>query len=379
MRRLFALVATVLLVDTMFLAALVPLLPSYVDDLGISKAAAGVLSASYPAGTLLASLPSGWVAARIGVRPTMLIGLGLLGVSSIAFAFGDTILVLDLARFAQGIGGAFAWTAGLAWLIGAAPSDRRGEMIGSAMAAAVTGLLLGPVLGSIATAVGPEAVFTGVAVLAAALIAWTLTTPRSAPAPVRSLREVADAILTPPILLGFWLVAVPSVLAGAVEVLAPLRLDELGASGTAIGAIFLVSAAIEAAISPAIGRLSDRRGRLRIVRVGLLAGTGAALLLPLPATVAVLAVVVVTVFLALTLTWTPSMALLSERTESAGIDLAFGTALLSLAWAGGQVLGGSAMSALADATSDGIAYASIALLLGVTVAALGAPGRRRGA
>ena len=140
MRRLFALVATVLLVDTMFLAALAPLLPSYVAELGISKGAAGVLSAAYPAGTLLASLPSGWVAARIGVRPTMLIGLALLGVSSLAFAFGDTILVLDLARVAQGIGGAFAWTAGLAWLIGAAPSDRRGELIGAAMAAAVTGL-----------------------------------------------------------------------------------------------------------------------------------------------------------------------------------------------------------------------------------------------
>ena len=36
MRRLFAFVATVILVDTMFLAALVPLLPEYVDELGIS-------------------------------------------------------------------------------------------------------------------------------------------------------------------------------------------------------------------------------------------------------------------------------------------------------------------------------------------------------
>jgi MFS family permease len=377
MRRLFALVATVLLVDTMFLAALAPLLPSYVDELGISKAAAGVLSASYPAGTLLASLPSGWVAARIGVRPTMLVGLALLGVSSLAFAFGDTIVVLDLARFAQGIGGAFAWTAGLAWLIGAAPSDRRGELIGAAMAAAVTGLLLGPVLGSIATATSPEAVFTGVAALAVVLIAWTLATPRAAPAPIRSLREVAGAILTRPILLGFWLVAVPSVLAGAVEVLAPLRLDQLGASATVIGAVFLVSAAVEAVVSPTVGRLSDRRGRLAMIRVGLLTATAAALLLPMPGAVVPLAIVVVIVFLALTLTWTPSMALLSERTESAGVDLAFGTALLSLAWAGGQVLGGSAMSGLADATSDGVAYASIALLLGVTVAAVGAPGRRR--
>ena len=106
MRRLFALVATVILVDTMFLAAIVPLLPEYVDELGISKSAAGILSASYAAGTLLASLPAGWLTARIGVRATMLIGLGLLGTSSVAFAFGNDIVVLDLARFAQGVGGA---------------------------------------------------------------------------------------------------------------------------------------------------------------------------------------------------------------------------------------------------------------------------------
>lgn len=376
MRRLFALVATVLLVDTMFLAALVPLLPTYVDDLGISKTAAGVLSAAYPAGTLLASLPSGWIAARIGVRPTMVVGLGVLGLSSVAFAFGETIVVLDCARFAQGVGGAFAWTAGLAWLIGAAPADRRGELIGSAMAAAVTGLLLGPVLGAIAAAAGHEVVFSAVAVLAVALIAWTLSTPPATPAPPRPLREIAAAVLRPPILVGFWLVAVPSVFAGAVEVLAPLRLDELGAGGTVIGAIFLVSAAVEAAVSPTVGRLSDRRGRVRMIRAGLLVATGTALLIPLPATIALVAVAVLAAFMALTLTWTPSMALLSDRTESAGVDLAFGTALLSLAWAGGQVLGGSAMSGIADATSDGVAYVTIALLLGLTAVALGAQGRR---
>ena len=59
-----------------------------VDELGISKSAAGVLSASYPAGTLLGALPGGWLAARVGVRPTTVLGLSIMGVSSIAFAFG---------------------------------------------------------------------------------------------------------------------------------------------------------------------------------------------------------------------------------------------------------------------------------------------------
>ena len=59
MRRLFPLVAAVVLVDTMFFAAVAPLLPHYTDDLGLSKSAAGVLAGAYPAGTFVASIPAG--------------------------------------------------------------------------------------------------------------------------------------------------------------------------------------------------------------------------------------------------------------------------------------------------------------------------------
>jgi len=370
MRRLFAFVATVVLVDTMFLAALVPLLPEYVDELGISKAAAGVLSAAYAAGTLLAALPTGWITARIGVRPTMLAGLSLLAISSLAFAFGDDIVVLDIARFVQGLGGACAWTAGLAWLIAGVPNDRRGELIGSALAAAVAGLLLGPVLGAIATVTGPELVFSAVAVIAVGLAVWALTVPADAPSPVQPLRAVLAGITHAPVLLAAWFVALPSVLAGALDVLAPLRLDELGATGIAVGAVFLVASAVEAVVSPIIGRFSDRRGRMVPIRAGLAASFAAALLIPLPAQIVPLAVGVLVVVIAMSLIWTPAMALLSEEAEAAGVDVAFGTALLSLAWAGGQVIGGSVLSGVADATSDAIAYAVIAAGFALTLTLL---------
>src|SRR2546425_515227 len=106
MRRLFALVAAVVLVDTCFYAAISPLLPHYAHELDLSKAAAGVLTASYAAGTLIAALPSGWLAARVGVKPTVLTGLALLAASSLAFGLAHDVVALDVARFAQGIGGA---------------------------------------------------------------------------------------------------------------------------------------------------------------------------------------------------------------------------------------------------------------------------------
>ena len=366
MRRLFVLVAAVILVDTMFYAAIAPLLPQYADDLGLSKSEAGVLSAAYAAGTLLAALPSGWLAARLGVKRTMLVGLALLSCSSVAFAFAETAAILDLARFAQGVGGACAWTGGLAWLLAEAPPGRRGELIGSALAAAIAGLLLGPVLGGIATVAGPEPVFSSVAVIAAGLAAWVLSTHAAARPQHPDLRRVGRAILSRPVLIAFWLVALPSLLSGALDVLVPLRLDDLGASGVAVGAVFLVAAAIEACVSPLIGRFSDRRGRGVPIRFGLLVTIPVTLLLPVPASVVVLGLVVVAVILGMSLIWTPAMALLSDNSERVGLDLVFATALVSLSWAGGQVVGGSAFSRLAEQSSDALAYALIAGLFALT-------------
>jgi len=46
MRRLFLLVCAVVLVDTAFYAAIVPVLPHYTEELDLSKSAAGILTAS---------------------------------------------------------------------------------------------------------------------------------------------------------------------------------------------------------------------------------------------------------------------------------------------------------------------------------------------
>ena len=59
MRRLLILASAMVFFDVVFFSAIAPLLPDYVAELGLSKAQAGILSASYAAGTLLFSLPAG--------------------------------------------------------------------------------------------------------------------------------------------------------------------------------------------------------------------------------------------------------------------------------------------------------------------------------
>jgi MFS family permease len=57
------------------------------------------------------------LASRLGAKVTVLLGLALLGASSLAFGFAHHILLLDAARFVQGIGGACLWAGALAWLV----------------------------------------------------------------------------------------------------------------------------------------------------------------------------------------------------------------------------------------------------------------------
>jgi MFS family permease len=379
MRRLFLLVAAVVLVDTMFFAAVAPLLPHYSDEFGLSKTGAGILAAAYPAGTFAGALPSGWLAARWGVKPTLLLGLTLLGATSLVFAFAEHIVLLDAARFVQGVGGACMWAAGMAWLVSATPAERRGELIGSALAAAIVGVLLGPVLGGAASVLSPQAVFSAVAVVAAILAAWASTIPGAPPEPGSGLRGLTRALGRPAVLAGFWLFTLPAIFAGAIEVLAPLRLDDLGASGAAIGAIFLAAAAVEAVLSPVAGRASDRHGRLVPIRVGLVGAVVMAVLLPLPGTVLLVAVAVLLAIAALGVFWAPAMAMLSDASEEAGLYQGLAFAISNLAWAVGHLVGAGGGGALAEVTADAVPYALLGVACAATLVAVMSLERRRAA
>jgi predicted MFS family arabinose efflux permease len=240
-------------------------------------------------------------------------------------------------------------------------------------------VLLGPVLGGAATVLSPEAVFSAVSVVAAGLAAWAWSMPAAEPEESPGIRAMLRALTRPAVLLGFWLFTIPALFAGVVEVLVPLRMDDLGSAGTAIGAVFLVAAAVEAVISPVAGRFSDRAGRLAPIRLGLVAATVMAVLLPLPGTSLLVGVAVVAAIASLAVFWAPAMALLSDAAEETGLDQALAFSISNLAWAAGHVLGAGVGGTLADATSDTVPYGLLAVACGATLTGLTAIGRRRAA
>jgi MFS family permease len=369
-RRLLILASTVVLVDTSFYAAITPLLPDLTDEYGLSKAGAGLLAAAYPAGTFAGGLPGGLLAARWGVKQTVLLGLALMVVSSIGFAFANSVVVLDIARFVQGLGGAASWAGAMAWIAAAAPRDQRGQMIGTAMGAAIAGALLGPVIGVLADALGFEAVFFGVAVIGVGLMLWTARMPAAKPEGDGSLRGLWRALANHDIRISLALITVPGLLFGTAGVLVPLRMDELGAGAAAIGLTWLIGAGLEAIASPLAGRFSDRRGRMAPMLAGLAGAAIIYTLFPWPQSWQLLAIVLIVGAPVVGLLWAPSMAMLSDGADAVGLEQGLAFGLMNLTWATGQTIGNIGGAGLGQAAGDEVAFLVLAATCVAVFAAL---------
>jgi MFS family permease len=367
MRRLLLLASAMIFFDVAFFAAIAPLLPGYVDELGLSKAQAGILSASYAAGTLVASLPAGFVASRLGPRRTVISGLLLLGVASLIFGQVDQIDLLDSARFIQGIAGALIWSGAMTWLITASPDENRGSVIGTALGTAVAGALLGPALGALAASVGTGPVFGSVLIVTLVLAYAASRLPEVRVPERQSMREVGATLVSRPIIEAAAFVAVPSVMFGAIEVLVPLRIDSLGGGHGVIAAGFIGGAALEAMLAPLAGRFSDRVGRRAPYVTGLSICAVAMVAIALAQTLgAVIAALIVT-SLGAGLCFAPALTLLSDIAESSSLHQGFAAGLSNMAWASGQVAGGIGGGVIASVTGNAIPSVAIAVLLLATV------------
>ena len=370
MRLLLVLVGSSVLLETICFTALAPILPGLTE--GQTASQIGILAGAYPAGALLAAIPAGMSASRLGPRRTVVGGLLVLAAGSALFGFGNGLGLLDLARFAQGVGSALAWTGGLAWLVRAADSDGRGELLGTAMACSVIGALVGPALGGLAGTAGRGIAFGAVALacLVVAAIAVIVKSPdrgdarQGSPVTVQSL---VRAVRRPPIALGWWLIALPGLLFGVLSVLGPLRMHALGYTAAGIAAVFFVGAAVEAASSALLGRWSDRRGGLAPLRAVLPLALALTLVLAWPAEGFLVPLVTGTAAAAYGCCFVPSTVFLSKEAETAAVEQSIAFSLFTIAWTSAFACGSFGGGAVAAATGRSVTYLALAAACAATI------------
>jgi len=364
MRRLLALVSSIIFVDAMLFTALTPLVPDYADEFELSKVGAGLLVAAFGAGALFGGIPGGIAAARYSPKHAVVGGVILLGVASFAFALADEAVTLGIARFVQGFSSTFTWAGALAWVSSAAPKERRGEVLGTAFGAAVAGAILGPMFGGAAEAVGIRGSFATLGVVAFAF-AGLAVLGQAADCERLTLAGLRSAFRDSRFLGGLWLNTLPAMLFGTTFLLASLALDDAGWSTFALATVFLVAGLVEVVINPVLGRVTDRVGRLRPIRVALGASIVVAVALSATSEPVVIAVLIGAAAISFGSLYTPGMALTSHRAESTGLaqGLAFG--IMNTAWALGALIGPAAGGTLAELQGDATPY-----LVGATLAAL---------
>ncbi len=367
MRRLLILASAMVFLDIAFMSAIAPLLPSYVHDLGLSKAQAGILSAAYAAGTLVAALPAGYVAGRLGPRRTVIIGLALIGAASVVFGLVDEFHALVAARLVQGAAGALVWSGALTWLVTSAPEDKRGSLIGTVLGIAITGALLGPALGAAAGTIGTGPAFSAILVISVVLIYFSWGVPDTSMPDRQPLGDVFHALISRPVLDASLFVVAPSLMFGAVDVIVPLRINSLGGGHVVIAAGFIGGAALEAVLAPLAGRASDRIGRRTPYALGLAICALSMIVIAVAGSLAGVLGGLVLSSLGAGLCFAPAMAVVADIAEDSELHQGYAAGLSNIGWAAGQVLGGIGGGVIAELTGNAATGIAIAALLGLVV------------
>jgi MFS family permease len=162
--------------------ALLPVMPLYFTQHGVDVRLLGVVIAAWPAARLVAEPIFGALADRFPRIPMMVAGL-LVAASAVgAMAIWTGPAAFVILRALSGLGTAMYDPAARGYLNDAAPADRKGEVFGLYNSAQMGGILLGPAIGGLGTALVGSYTF----VLALA----SVTTFAAAVAVVLRVREV---------------------------------------------------------------------------------------------------------------------------------------------------------------------------------------------
>lgn len=264
--------------DLLLYSLVVPFLPQEAKQLGASPITIGILFAIYAVGLLAATPLAAWLTDRAGPRRTLLLGLVILGGSTLLFAYSLALSLglpgLFIARAAQGGASTLTWTAGLAILVQLYPAEARPRMFARAFTVAGLGALIGPPLGGALYSLGgftlPFLVATGLVGLDG--LGRILLLPNSRLLPATRPQSATRRLLLrdPAFRLGLLATVAGALALSSLEPVTPLLLGmSFGMPAWGIGVAFGALAFCFVMMQPLVYRSARRLGTKETICSGL--------------------------------------------------------------------------------------------------------------
>jgi MFS family permease len=361
MRRSVAPIYGLIFLETLVWIAMVPLAPTFADELGLSGVETGMILASTSLTALVVALPLGQLADRIGARGVTIASAVLFTLATLGQGLANEFWTLLLARGAFGLAFGALWGAGAAWLSDSLTEERRAGALAAAATVAGLGFTTGPVFaGTVADRFDSGTPFLILAVAAALVtVALVIAAPAATGEVTRQpLREVVHAARRDELVLAaIAIIVLIGIVGGGVNLLVPLQLRENDVSAGQIGLLFSVASAIYTITSAIVARLGERSASLRVGGVAaLFTGLTIVLVLASSSTLAAVAFILLRApFWSTMDTIIYPLAAAGAHRSALGRGSVMG--LITVGWASASTVGPLIAGAIADGLSAEAAYA----------------------
>lgn len=116
--------------------------------LGADEFIVGTVIAGFAIGRLAFDIPAGFLADKLGIKETMILGLGVLVGSSMVAGIAANYVVLLSARILEGIGSSIYVGAAVSFVLISSDAKQRGTNMGTYQSILMFGPIVGPVVGA---------------------------------------------------------------------------------------------------------------------------------------------------------------------------------------------------------------------------------------
>lgn len=251
----------------------IPVLPTIMNELGITGSVVGYMVAAFAVTQLIMSPIAGRWVDRYGRKIMIIIGLCIFGFSEFLFGYGKTIEVLFVSRMLGGVSAAFIMPAVTAFIADITTTATRAKALGYMSAAINTGFIIGPGLGGFLAEIGTRVPFytAGVLGIVAALLSFLLLKE-----PERQKSDAGEMtgtqglkrVFLPMYFIAFLLIFVSTFGLSAFESLFSLFVDHKFAFTPKDIAIVITGGAIVGAVAQVglFDSLAKRLGEIKLIR-----------------------------------------------------------------------------------------------------------------